>query len=172
MHFCANVWCLCLNLLFYVLLGGVVLFPLCNCCSCFLLNWQNSAAFSFHIVFLHFPSYFHIYCAQLFICLLACFFGFWYCMCNYLLALFFAVLLCIASFTFVATMLTFAYCWCVQVVGGATSSFWAVCAHFGFVFFVTHTLIDMHLVPFTLIYCVVEFLLFVLARFLLTFFSM
>ena len=39
-------------------------------------------------------------------------------------------------------------------------------------FFVTHTLIDMHLVPFTLIYCVVEFLLFVLARFLLTFFSM
>ena len=60
----------------------------------------------------------------------------------------------------------------MQVVGGATSSFWAACAHFGFVSFMLQTLIDIYLVLLTLIYVVVEFLLFVLARFVLAFFSM
>ena len=93
-------------------------------------------------------------------------------MCNYLLALFFAVLLYIASFIFVAKILTVASCRCAQVVGGATSTFWEACAHFGFAFFVLQDFIDVYLVFLTLIYVVVEFLLFVLARFVLAFFSM
>ena len=53
----------------------------------------------------------------------------------------------------------------MQVVGGATSSFWAVCAHFEFVFFVLQDLVDVYLVLLTLIYFIVEFLLFVFGSF-------
>ena len=93
-------------------------------------------------------------------------------MCNYLLALFFAVLLYIASFIFVAKILTVASCRCAQVVGGATSTFWEACAHFGFAFFVLQDFIDVYLVFLTLIYVVVEFLLFVFGSFRACFFSL
>ena len=93
-------------------------------------------------------------------------------MCNYLLALFFAVLLYIASFIFVAKILTVASCRCAQVVGGTTSTFWEVCAHFGFAFFVLQDFIDVYLVFLTLIYVVVEFLLFVFGSFRACFFSL
>ena len=93
-------------------------------------------------------------------------------MCNYLLASFFAMILCIASFIFVAKILTVASCRCAQVVGGATSTFWEVCAHFGFAFFVLQDFIDVYLVFLTLIYVVVEFLLFVFGSFRACFFSL
>ena len=81
-HFCTHGFCLCLRLLFACPFCGVVLFSPCNCRSWCLLNCQNSAAFFLHVVFWRFSSYFHVRCAQSVICLLACFFGFWYCMHN------------------------------------------------------------------------------------------
>ena len=53
----------------------------------------------------------------------------------------------------------FVIVWCLQVVGGVTSSFWAACIHFGFVFFVLQTCLDVYFVTFNLVYLVVEFLL-------------
>ena len=82
MHFCANVWCTFLYLLFECTFPGVVLFSVCNCCCYFLLNCQNSVAFFLHVVFSRFSSCLYMRCAQLFICLLACLFGCWHYICN------------------------------------------------------------------------------------------
>ena len=53
----------------------------------------------------------------------------------------------------------FAIVWCLQVVVGATSSFWAVCVHFRFVFFVIQTLLDIYCARINLLNLVVAFLL-------------
>ena len=53
----------------------------------------------------------------------------------------------------------FAIVWCLQVVVGVTSSFWAVCVHFRFVFFVMQTLLDMYCARINLLNLVVAFLL-------------
>ena len=60
----------------------------------------------------------------------------------------------------------------MQVVGGATSSFWAVCFRFGFVVFVLQTLLGVYFVMFNLLYLLVGFLLFFLTRFVLAFFAL
>ena len=122
MNFCAYVWCTFLYLLFECNFPGVLHFLVCNCCCYFLLNCQNSAAFFSHVTFLHFSSCYHMCCAQLFICLLAWFFGFRYCMNNWKLALFFAVLLRTASLISAAIMLTFACCCVLQILVDAISS--------------------------------------------------
>ena len=54
---------------------------------------------------------------------------------------------------------------CLQVVGGATSSFWATCIRFGFVFFVLKTFIDVSFVNLNLLCLVAEFLLFFFGSF-------
>ena len=69
-------------------------------------------------------------------------------------------------------MYTFTFLAFMQVVGGATSSFWAVCFRFGFVVFVLQTLLDVYFVMFNLLYLLVGFLLFFLARFVLAFFAL
>ena len=64
----------------------------------------------------------------------------------------------------------FAIVRCLQVVGGATSSFWATCIRFGFVFFVLKTFLDVYFVHFNLLYLVVEFLMFFFDSFRACFF--
>ena len=54
----------------------------------------------FAVLFLHFSACCYISVAQLCVCLFACFFAFWYYMHISVLALFFAVILCIASLIF------------------------------------------------------------------------
>ena len=61
-------------------------------------------------------------CIQLFVCFPSLFFACWLCMCNCLLVLFFATVLRIVLFTFVAKLFTFALLF-LQVFLGATSSF-------------------------------------------------
>ena len=54
------------------------------------------------------------------------FFGFWLCMCNSLIFLFFTMVFLIVSFIFFAKILTFLFCVFLQVFLGATSSFFVV----------------------------------------------
>ena len=74
-----------------------------------------------------------------------------------MLALFFAVFLCIPSFISAAIMFTFALSVFLQVLAGATSSFRTTCFHVECVILVMQTFVDVYFVRFTLLHLVVGF---------------
>ena len=108
MHFCAHTVCFCHSNSFcmHILLVlrffsvSLMLFPLSN-------N-KISDTLILLVSLLHFEQCFDMCCAQLFVCLFALFCAFWLCMINAMVALFFAILLDIASFIFVVKLFTFA----------------------------------------------------------------
>ena len=93
MRFCLHIAWLCTRIRFVCMFGWFWVFPLC-CWRIFgLFNRKMSVVIFWHVLFWHFAQCFDMCCAQLFVCLVAFFFAFWLFMCNYLLAIFVAMVL-------------------------------------------------------------------------------
>ena len=129
LHDCLPAFLNAIFLYFLFLFGANAFFKWCN--------HQISGAIIFCYFFLSIFCISDIYLAQLFVCLIVCFFAFWHCIYICLIASFFAMLLCTACLFFFAKCSSLHLFACLQVLAGATCSsvagFLPLCLAFRFV---------------------------------------
>ena len=109
MRFCSHLAWLCMRVRFVCMFDWFRVFSLCYWCSFWFFNRKMSVDIFWHVLFWHSTVCWHIRLACFVVHFIACIFASWYCMRFPLLALFFAIVLSISFWFFVAKILTIVF---------------------------------------------------------------